>query len=148
MAAQHPEFEPIMARPATPATPIVLPAAVFGAVLILSAIVAIGQGLYLNSHGTVTQAEVVAAQTRHRGAFLRVRIPGPPDHEVNLWAWQGSPTVGQTMTVVYDAKHDWAKDARTFVPWWRLGIGVPGLVLLCGPLLVDRWMARRRYFLP
>jgi len=147
MAAPRPEFEPIMARPATPVTPYVLAGAVIGAILILSAIVAIGEGFYLNAHGTVTQAEVVAAQ-RGKSAFVRVRIPGSPDHEVRLWAWQGSPKVGDTMTVVYDAKDDWAKDARTFVPWWRMGIGAAGLVLLCGPFLVDKWMARRRYFLP
>ncbi|WP_148710006.1 hypothetical protein [Micromonospora sp. M71_S20] len=113
-------------------------AAAAGVLLLLFALFTVGQGLYLNANGVTTQAEVVDGRHGGRSDFVRVRVSS--GDETNLWAWKGSPEVGETMTVVHLQESNWAKDARVFAPegsiWPDLWLGV---LFLGGAL----WQHRR-----
>jgi len=63
---------------------------------------------------------------------------------VTLWAWRDAPVVGSTITVTYNAAHDWAKQDGAFAPMWRLLFGFAGgLLFVCAPLAVRWWRGRR-----
>lgn len=117
--------------------------AALGVMLLVFGVFTILQGLWLDSHGSTRQARVVAAQHGTKSDFVRVEFVDT-GYTGNLWAWTGSPEAGATMTVVYDERNDWAKDARAFVPRWRLIVGFGGgLWFLCAPPLYLAWRDRR-----
>ncbi|MEV4662439.1 hypothetical protein AB0J85_10835 [Micromonospora echinofusca] len=138
MHPHRPRYEPIMAPPARPGRWRVRLAMVAGALLLSYALFTIGQVRYLDANGVTTQAEVVDRQLGGRSDFVRVRVSS--GEEMNLWAWEGSPQVGETMTVVHLRESDWAKDARAFAPegsvWPDLWLGA---LFLGGAL----WQHRR-----
>ncbi|MEH0970246.1 hypothetical protein V6U77_03800 [Micromonospora sp. CPCC 205546] len=113
-----------------------------GALLVTWALFTIGQGLYLSANGVSTPAEVVRARHVGRSDLVRVRLAS--GHETELWAWKGTPGVGERMTVVYLEERDWARDAEAFAPMRRIwaGLGM-GIWLLVVALVERSWRARQ-----
>lgn len=134
MYSSQPRYEPIMIPPARPGRWRMWLAAFIGALLLVSALLTVGQALYLNENGVTTQAEIVDTRLGGRADFVRVRVSA--GQETNLWAWSGSPEVGAMAPVVYLAESNWAKDARAFAPGWRIwpNLGL-SLSFLVGALL-------------
>ncbi|MER5700334.1 hypothetical protein ABT023_00010 [Micromonospora sp. NPDC002296] len=139
--SSQPRYEPIMVPPARPGRWRVWLTALFGALLLFFALLTVGQALYLNENGVITQAEIVDTRLGGRADFVRVRVSS--GQETNLWAWAESPKVGATVSVVYLAESNWAKDARVFAPGWRIwpNLGM-SLLFLVGALLERRRISR------
>ncbi|MDG4801080.1 hypothetical protein [Micromonospora sp. WMMD980] len=139
MAAPHRRYEPIMSPLPDPARWRMWMSALVGALLLLFALLTVGQALYLKTNGVTAQATVIDAGGG-RAAFVRVRLSS--GREADLWAWAGSPRIGQTMSVVYLKDRNWAKDAGVFAPTWRLWLGFGMAPWFLGKALFDRTRSR------
>jgi hypothetical protein len=120
-------------------------ASIVGACALLLGLFTVAKAVYLDGHGTTIRAEVVDAHYGGRAEVVRVRLADPPGRVVELWAWRGSPAVGDTLIVVYDSSTGWAKEAGSFAPAWLLWSTSAATVWFLGVAwLMHLWGARRR----
>jgi hypothetical protein len=139
-----PRHVPIMATPVTRVSRHFVGASLVGVCALLLGLFTVAKAVYLDGHGMTVRAEVVEASLGGRAEVVRVRLADPPGRVVKLWAWRGSPAVGQTLTVVYDGGTGWAKEAGSFAPAWLLWSTSLGAVWFLGVAWFMRPRGARR----